>query len=121
LINGNLAPPVDPVDIVVENDRIVALETVGYPGVDIDDSRRPQLKPGGKELNAESMYLMPGFMDTHAHIGGLRQGADAEYVFKLWMGQGVTTIADPGSANGAEWVLDQKARSEQNEITAPRI
>ena len=121
LINGTLAPPVGPVDIVVENDRIVAVETVGYPGVAMNESKRPQLKSGGKELDAEGMYLMPGFVDTHAHIGGPRQGADAEYVFKLWMGHGVTTIADPGSGNGADWVLDQKVKSEQNEITAPRI
>lgn len=121
LINGTLAPPVGPVDIVVEGDRIVAVETVGYPGVDINESRRPQLKPGGKEIDAEGMYLLPGFVDTHAHIGGPRQGADAEYVFKLWMGHGVTTIADPGSGNGAEWVLNQKTKSAQNEITAPRI
>lgn len=121
LINGTLAPPVGPVDIVVENNRIVAVEIVGYPGVEIETSKRPQLKSGGKELDAEGMYLMPGFVDTHAHIGGSGQGADAEYVFKLWMGHGVTTIADPGSGNGADWVLDQKARSERNEITAPRI
>lgn len=121
LINGTLAPPVGPVDIVVENNRIVAVESVGYPGVAIENTRRPQLKPGGKELDAEGMYLMPGFVDTHAHIGGSGQGADAEYVFKLWMAHGVTTIADPGSGNGADWVLNQKARSERNEITAPRI
>lgn len=56
LINGTLAPPVGPVDIVVENNRIVSVQTVGYPGVNIDDSRRPQLREGGKELDAEGMY-----------------------------------------------------------------
>ena len=121
LINGNLAPPVGPVDIVVENNRIAAVRTVGYPGVEINDSRRPRLQSGGKEIDANGMYLLPGFVDTHAHIGGSGQGADAEYVFKLWMGHGVTTIADPGSGNGVSWVLDQKEKSNKNEITAPRI
>ncbi|MFQ5749694.1 MAG: amidohydrolase family protein, partial [Planctomycetota bacterium] len=45
----------------------------------------------------------------------------AEYVFKLWMGHGITTIRDPGSGNGLAWTLEEKRRSERNEITAPRI
>lgn len=111
LINGTLAPPLGPVDIVVEKNRIVAIQTVGAPGLPIDAAKRPKLKEGGKELYAEGMYLMPGFVDTHAHIGGTAQGTPAEYVFKLWMGHGITTIVDPGCSNGLEWVLDQKAKS----------
>jgi hypothetical protein len=64
---------------------------------------------------------MPGFVDMHGHIGGKMQGADAEYVFKLWMGHGITTIRDPACGNGLDWVLKHKVRSEKNEITAPRI
>lgn len=121
LINGTLAPPIGPVDIVVENNRIVDVVTVGTPGLPVDASRRPKLKAGGKELNAQGMYVLPGFVDTHAHIGGSAQGTPAEYVFKLWMAHGVTTIADPGSGNGLDWVLDEKDKSSRNEITAPRI
>lgn len=121
LINGTLAPPMGPVDIVVENNRIVDVRVVGYPGVPIKAERRPVLKPGGKELNADGMYIMPGFVDSHAHIGGKWQGTPAEYVFKLWMGHGITTIVDPMSGNGLEWTLEAKKRSEKNEITAPRI
>ncbi len=121
LINGNLAPPRGPIDIVVENNKIVGIHVVGYPGVEINESKRPQLKEGGEELDCTGMYLLPGFVDMHGHIGGKSQGADAEYVFKLWMAHGITTIRDPSAGNGLDWVLDQKARSERNEITAPRI
>lgn len=121
LINGTLAPPMGPVDIVVENNRIVDVRVVGYPGVPIKEGRRPVLKAGGKELNAEGMYIMPGFVDSHAHIGGRSQGTPAEYVYKLWMGHGITTIVDPSSGNGIAWTLNEKRRSEKNEITAPRI
>lgn len=121
LINGNGAPPTGPVDIVVENDRIKRVEVVGYPGVDIDPKKRPQLKPGGKELDATGMYLLPGFIDMHGHIGGTAQGTPAEYVYKLWMGHGITTVRDPSAGNGLEWVLEQKKKSAANEITAPRL
>ena len=120
LINGNGAPPTGPVDIVVENNIIKKISTVGYPGVAIDDSRRPKLMPGGKELNCEGMYLLPGFIDMHGHIGGRAQGADPDYVFKLWMAHGVTTVREP-SGRGLDVTLDLKNKSAKNEIIAPRI
>jgi len=121
LINGTGAPPFGPVDIVVEGNKITSIKNVGYPGVDIDPSRRPELNQGGKEIDAAGMYVLPGFIDMHAHIGGTAQGVDAEYVFKLWMAHGVTTVREPGSGNGLDWVLDQKDKSAKNQITAPRI
>jgi cytosine/adenosine deaminase-related metal-dependent hydrolase len=70
LINGNGAPPTGPVDIVVEKNKIIAIKTVGYPGVAIDPADRPTLNKDGKELDASGMYLLPGFIDMHGHIGG---------------------------------------------------
>lgn len=121
LINGTGAPPLGPVDIVVEQNRIVQISSLGSPGSTINPARRPQLKEGGKELNCEGMFAMPGLIDVHAHIGGAAQGTPAEYVFKLWMAHGITTIREPGSMNGLEWVLDEKKKSAANLITAPRI
>jgi hypothetical protein len=121
LINGTGAPPFGPVDIVVEGNRIVQVKTVGYPGLSINDANRPKLKPGGKELKCDGMYLLPGFIDMHGHIGGEDQGTPAEYVFKLWMAHGITTIREPSCGNGLDWVLDEKKLSGENKITAPRI
>lgn len=108
-------------DIVVENDRITQIVNVGTPGAPVNPVKRPKLKDGGKEMNCEGMYLLPGFIDVHGHIGGEEQGTPAEYVFKLWMAHGITTIRDPGSMNGLDWVLDEKKLSAENKITAPRI
>ena len=41
LINGNGAPPIGPVDIVVENNLIKQVSVVGYPGVPIPEKNRP--------------------------------------------------------------------------------
>ena len=120
LINGNGAPPLGPVDVVVENDKIAEVRVVGYPGVAINNSRRPALKPGGKEIDATGMYLLPGFVDMHGHIGGVAQGADWDYVFSLWLAHGITTVREP-SGRGLDWTLDLKKKAERNEIIAPRI
>ncbi len=120
LIDGTGAPPVGPVDVVVEGDRIASIHSVGYPGVPIDPARRPAAN-GARELDLEGMFLLPGFVDMHGHTGGEPQGTPAEYVFKLWMGHGITTVRDPGAANGVDWMKDHRAKSAANTITAPRL
>ena len=117
LINGDGSPPRGPVDIVVENNIIVAIQVVGYPGVKIEEKNRPKLKKNGKELDASGMYLLPGFIDMHGHIGGKSQGANASYVFKLWMAHGITTVRQPSGINAKEL----KLLSSKNKIVAPRI
>ena len=117
LINGNGAPPVGPIDLVIEDDRIMEIRTVGYPGIEINPKRRPKLKNGGKEINATGMYVLPGFIDMHGHIGGKSQGADWDYVFKLWLAHGITTIREP-SGRGLNYTLDLKKKSEKNEMCA---
>ncbi|MGV6831983.1 MAG: amidohydrolase family protein, partial [bacterium] len=117
LINGDGSPPRGPMDIVVENNVIKRMQIVGYPGVEINEDRRPKLEPGGKELDASGMYLLPGFVDMHGHIGGRAQGALPDYVFRLWMAHGITTIRQPSGINAKEL----KKQSAKNEIVAPRI
>ncbi|TVZ57135.1 amidohydrolase family protein [Lutibacter sp. Hel_I_33_5] len=120
LINGDGSPPRGPIDIVVENNKIVNIQVVGYPGVKINEEKRPKLKSGGKELDAAGMYLLPGFVDMHGHIGGVHQGAEPEYVFKLWMAHGITTVREP-SGRGVDFTLNLKKLSKENKIVAPRI
>lgn len=120
LINGNGAPPIGPVDIVIEGNRITRVENVGFPGVAIRPEARPALKPGGREIQAAGMYVLPGFVDMHGHIGGTAQGAEPDYVFKLWMGHGITTVREP-SGRGLDFALDLKRKSAANSIVAPRI
>ncbi len=117
LINGDGSPPRGPIDIVVEGNKIVQVSVVGYPGVKINPKSRPKLKKGGKELDATGMYLLPGFVDMHGHIGGKAQGASPEYVFKLWMAHGITTVRQPSGIPAKKL----KQQSAANKIVAPRI
>jgi len=121
LVDGTGSPPMGPVDIVVEDNTIASIQTVGYPGLPIDANRRPEAEGDDKVIDAAGMYLLPGFFDMHAHTGGVAQGTPAEYVYKLWLAHGITTVREPGSFNGMGWTLRQKERSKKNEIAAPRI
>ena len=120
LINGNGAPPMGPVDIVVENNIIKSIKVVGYPGLKIESKNRPKLKSGGKELDANGMFLLPGFIEMHGHIGGKAQGADPDYVFRLWMAHGITTVREP-SGRGLNFSLKLKKQSNAHKIVAPRL
>lgn len=121
VINGTGAPAFGPADIVIEGNRIVQVMSVGSPGGTKEDPLRPKLKAGGREIDLRGHYVLPGLVDMHGHIGGAEQGVTADYVYKLWMGHGITTIRDPGCGNGVEWCASETGRSERNEITAPRI
>ena len=121
IVNGEGAPARGPVDIVIEKNRITNIVNVGNPGVPIKSNNRPILRDGDKEMLLPGYFVMPGFIDMHGHIGGSADNIPAEYVFKLWLGHGITTVREPGSFNGLDWVLDHAERSAKNTIVAPRI
>ncbi|WP_306522717.1 amidohydrolase family protein [Rheinheimera sp.] len=120
-ISGEGAPPQGPVDIVIENDRIAEIVAVGNPGLPIVAENRPKAGKEDKELDVSGMYILPGFIDMHGHIGGSAKGIPAEYVFKLWLAHGITTVREPGSFNGVDWTLKHVKASNDNRIVAPRI
>lgn len=108
LIDGTGAPPVGPVSIVIKNNRIESI------------SRRAPQEEADHVIDASGMYVMPGFVDMHAHAGSLSKAPELEYVYKLWMAHGVTTVRGvPMSGN--DLTVSEKERSEKNEIVAPRI
>lgn len=121
VINGEGAPAIGPMDVVIEGNRITRIESAGYPDLPAGDDDRIATEPGDEVMELVGYYLLPGFIDLHAHFGGDDQGVPAEYPAKLWLAHGITTIREPGSFNGLDWVLDHQHRSERNEIASPRI
>lgn len=123
LIDGTGAPTTGPVNITVENGRITA---VAGAGIIPAHMRKKQDGPGVKIIDAAGKYAIPGMIDTHVHLGSpytAFQGTltDAEYVNKLWLAHGVTTVRDAGALMGLNWTVENKKRSANNEITAPRM
>lgn len=121
LIDGSGAPAQGPVDIVVTRDRISEIKVVGVPGNPIRAEGRPET--GDYELDLEGQYILPGFIDLHSHIHALGsdQNVPPEYIFKLQMAHGITSIRELGNDKPVEWIADLSRRSKLNQIVAPRI
>jgi len=105
VIDGTGAPPAGPMDIVIEGNRIVEIASVGVPHVAVNDVNRPQ--GATKEIDANGAYVLPGFINLHAHVGGAAKSPNAEYPYKLWMAHGITTIRGVPAANVA-WTQREK-------------
>jgi len=121
VIDGTGGPSGGPYDVVIEKNIIVDVVGVGLPHVPIDESKRPKIGTGNtKEIDATGKYLMPGIIDLHVHTGGVPKAPEAEYVYKLWMANGITTVRGVPFGD-LEWSLNERERSAKNEIVAPRM
>jgi len=122
VIDGTGGPPFGPMNVIVSGNRIQAIQSAGTPGLRPTPPTpgRQGGAPADHEIDGTGMYLMPGFVDLHVHAGGPPKNAEAEYAYKLWLAHGVTTVR--GVALGpAQFSVSERARSEKNEIAAPRI
>ncbi|TXS94119.1 amidohydrolase family protein [Parahaliea maris] len=123
LVDGTGAPPRGPVNIVIEGDRIADIKGGGTAGIHGGSN---DWGPGSRVIDASGQYVLPGLIDAHAHLGTPSHApagslTDPEYVLKLWLAHGVTTVRDVGAMMGLGWTLDHKKRSASGEISAPRM
>ncbi len=123
LIDGTGGPLQGPVTIVVEGDRITNIIGGGTGSLAMGNIHSDEKT---RVIDATGKYVMPGLINSHAHFGTPSHvfgGAltDPEYVTKLWLAHGITTIREPGSLMGLGWTLKHKQLSEQGKIAAPRI
>ncbi len=115
LVDGLGSPPRGPVSIVIEQDTVV--EITSRPPAPIDNETR---------LDGRGQTALPGFVDAHVHIGNPLQGlagpiTPPDYVFKLWLAHGITTVRDVGSVMGLDWTVKHAELSDAGAIAAPRI
>ena len=117
VIDGTGAPPRGPMDIVIEQNRIAEIRSVGFPGVPINERARPA--KGTREIDGTGMYVMPGFVDMHVHTGG-GQAPEAEYTYKLWLVHGVTTVRGV-PCGSMDWDLQERDRGEERDRGAAHL
>lgn len=123
MIDGAGAPPRGPLTVVIEGDRIVDIRGGGTSSVYVPTEKQDQ---SVRVIDGQGKYLMPGLIDAHAHLGTPSHAAagsltDAEYVNKLWLAHGVTTVRDVGAIMGLNWTVANKKLSAANKISAPRM
>lgn len=113
LIDGKGTPPRGPVDVIIVKDRIHSVR--------ITSEREQAYQDEEHVLDGEGMYLIPGLINIHAHIHDHRGGYPLpfEYIYKLWLACGITSVRDVGS--NYEKTLDERRKSEEGLMVAPRI
>jgi imidazolonepropionase-like amidohydrolase len=118
IIDGNGTPASGPKDILIENNRIVAV--VPLDPVAVQSGRAKRL-PADAEIDATGKYVLPGLINAHAHTqderGGIPQPLD--YELKIWLSCGITTIRDVGS--DTKKTLALRAQSAAGTVQAPRV
>jgi imidazolonepropionase-like amidohydrolase len=123
VIDGTGAPTQGPMTIVIENDRIVELQGGGTGSLHLEHGGYGE---NTRVIDASGKYVLPGFIDAHAHLGTPTHAmagsmTDPEYVNKLWLSHGITTIREPGAIMGLNWTLEHKKLSDEGKITAPKM
>ena len=124
VIDGAGNPARGPMDIVIEGSTISSIR----PSVaqEFSGSTPPGAAGTGapdRVIDAKGMYVMPGIIDMHGHIQFTRGGRPMprDYVYKLWLAHGITTIREPGSGEGIDTIVAHARLSAENRIAAPTI
>ena len=110
VIDGTGAPPYGPVDVVVASNRIARIRSAGTPGVpcagagaadsaDHDDRRHRHVPDARLRRTARRT------------LGDPRKTPDAEYVYKLWLAHGVTTVRGVELDGRSRFAAKEKERS----------
>ncbi|MBV8206490.1 MAG: amidohydrolase family protein [Acidobacteria bacterium] len=124
VIDGSGAPAFGPVDVYIKGntiDAIVATDVISRGTDSVLMGGGPSSGRPDRVIEGKGMYLMPGLIDVHSHINSGKD-VPAEYIYKLFLGHGVTTIrAFNVGDEDVKGMLAEQARSARNEIIAPRI
>ena len=125
VIDGAGNPTRGPFDILVQGSTIVAIEPSRpseFSGSSVPGDRRIT-GSADRVIDGTGMTVMPGIIDVHGHIQFSRGGKPMpkDYVYKLWLAHGITTVRDPGSTEGIDTIVAHARLSAENKIAAPTI
>ncbi|HEX7939557.1 MAG TPA: amidohydrolase family protein, partial [Gemmatimonadaceae bacterium] len=96
-------------DIVVRNNRIVA----------VGPSGQVQVPSGAKSFDMRGKTIVPGFVDTHAHLDVERGEHQQPWSYLANLAYGVTTTRDPQT--GTTDVLSYEDEVNSGAVVGPRI
>lgn len=113
IVAGVGTPAEGPYDIHIKNGTIHTMKS--------SHNNHDLRKKITHQIDAKGDYVLPGFINMHAHMMDTRAGIDMAqpYQYYLWLASGITTIRDVGS--DLEKSLLEKQKSAAHEIIAPRM
>jgi imidazolonepropionase-like amidohydrolase len=113
MVDGNGTPASGPVDIWVAGGTIQTVR----------GARRGETPYANEDhvIDGTGMYALPGLINLHAHIHDTRGKSPIpfEYLYKLWLSCGITSVRDVGS--NTRKTMGERQKSQAGVITAPRI
>jgi len=123
VIDGSGAPAFGPADIFVQGNRIVRIAATDAIAREEEKAQAAGVKTKAPDrvIEGKGMYVMPGIVDLHSHIN-FNKDVPAEYIYKLYLGHGVTTIRtfNYGDADPKRMV-EEKKKIAANQVIAPRM
>ncbi len=120
VIDGSGMPARGPIDIVIEGNTIVEMQELDPVAIRTGVGKRPK---ADAEIDATGKYVLPGFINAHAHMQSERSGKSMggfEYNHKIWLANGITTVREVGAENDSLSIV-LRGRSQRGEIVAPRM
>lgn len=107
ILAGCLRNSKETVDIIIQNGKVIDLETGEIVQKDIyisngriknlANSDSPFIYKGNKLIDAKGKYILPGFWDNHVHFrGGKDLISNNRNFLNLFIANGVTTVRDAG-------------------------
>jgi len=120
VIDGSGAPAYGPVNITIRRNLIERVDRADPISAGQGGRANQQAQPD-RVIDGTGMYAMPGIVDGHTHVSS-NTAVPSEYIYKLLLGHGVTTIRvfNVGNDDPKAMVVE-KERSASNQIVAPRM
>jgi cytosine/adenosine deaminase-related metal-dependent hydrolase len=124
VIDGSGAPAFGPVNIYIKGnriDRVAAVDTIARNRQADQKTSAKETKPPDRVIEGKGTFVIPGLIDVHIHINESKD-VPAEYIYKLLLGHGVTTIRtfNVGRVDPKGMVAEKK-KVAANQIVAPRM